>query len=643
MKYYLKVFGCQMNISDSERIASFLEQQHYQNTDKMEGADLIVIVACSVRQSAINRIFGLNKKFKNLRAKKILTGCVLKQDKIKFKNMFDEILSINEFLGTNYLELQPKHIDKIRWLANAFVPIMTGCNNFCTYCAVPYTRGREISRPAKNIINEVKNLIKRGYNEITLLGQNVNSYNNFPKLLKTIAEIPGNFTIKFLTSHPKDMSDALINVIANSPKISREIHLPVQSGDNEILRKMNRNYTREHYFELINKIRNKIPQSKITTDVIVGFPGETKKQFQNTVDLFRRVGFDLAYINKYSPRPGTAAAQFKDDVPWNEKVRRWEVLEKIANSSQPKADPPRADKVIVMLGPTASGKSDLAVDLALRLRSGRPPLEAEIISADSRQIYKGMDIGTGKITKREMHNIPHYMLDIVSPKKQFSVAEYKQKAEKIIQQIIKKQKTPIICGGTGFYIQALIDNIVIPKVKPDWKLRNKLEKQTEAELFKQLEKLDPERAKTIDKKNKRRLIRAIEIVLKTKKPVPQILTNPQYDTLYLGIKKSIPELKELIHKRLIKRMDAGMIDEIKKLRKQGVSWKRLDDFGLEYRYVARYLQGILTKEQMIEQLEQQIIKFAKRQLTWFKKYPGDKVHWISDYKTAEKLVKDFLS
>ena len=317
MKYFVKTYGCQMNESDSERIAGFLEKQEYKSAPNMERADLIVVVACSVRQSAIDRIFGLKKKFKNLKAKKILTGCVLKSDKKKFQEFFDEVLTINEFLGKNYLELQPKYTNPIRQPADqAFVPIMTGCDNFCSYCVVPYVRGREISRSAREVIDEIKNLInpaergKQRYKEITLLGQNVNSYLpdgkagqcGFPQLLRKINKLPGNFQIKFLTSHPKDMSDELINTVAKCEKISKEIHLPVQSGDNEILKKMNRGYTAEKYLNLIQKIKAKIPEARITTDVIVGFPGETEKQFQNTVNLFKKVGFSMAYINKYSAR-----------------------------------------------------------------------------------------------------------------------------------------------------------------------------------------------------------------------------------------------------------------------------------------------------------------------------------------------------
>ena len=491
MKYFIKTFGCQMNESDSERIAAFLEGQGYKRSASMEVADLIVVNACSVRQTAIDRIFGLKPKilklkFQNPNFKSILTGCVLKSDKKRFEEFFDKVVNINNFFlspifrdrekeGRNYFSIKPKY----KFPDSVFVPIMTGCNNFCSYCVVPYTRGREISRPVKEIIDEVKNLIKKGYKEITLLGQNVNSYKpqnsmtndqtSFPKLLKLINKIPGDFTIKFLTSHPKDMSDELIDVIANCKKIFKEVHLPVQSGDDEILRKMNRGYTVKQYLTLIEKIKHKIPDVKITTDVIVGFPGETKKQFENTVNLFQKVRFDLAYVNKYSTRAGTLAARFKDNVPLKEKKRRWKILNDLVNKN-------KQPEIIVVLGPTASGKSELAIKLAKKF-------SGEIVSADSRQIYKGMDIGTGKISKKEMGGIPHYLLDIANPKKQITVTEYRKKALEAIDKIYKKGKIPILCGGTGFYIQAVVEGLNIPRVKPDWKLRRELEKKKTEELF----------------------------------------------------------------------------------------------------------------------------------------------------------------
>jgi len=628
-----------MNESDSERIVAVLEKQGYRKAKDIESADLIVINACSVRQSAIDRIFGLKQKFTRLKARKILTGCVLESDRKKFEEFFDEVLSIKEFFKrplysdrkkvVDYLNIKPKYKKE----KSAFVPIMTGCDNYCTYCVVPYTRGREVSRRSEKIISEVKNLVSRGYKEITLLGQNVNSYEyGFAGLLKKLNDIPGVFTIKFLTNHPKDFSDELINIIAKCKKIAKEIHLPIQSGDDEILKKMNRGYTAKQYKDLVKKIRKRIPDVKLSTDVIVGFPGETRKQFENTVKLFKEIKFDKAYIAKYSPRAGTAAAKFKDDVSLKEKKRRWNILNELVNEKE-------KPKLIVVLGPTASGKSELAVKIAKKF-------SGEIISADSRQVYRGMDIGTGKITKREMEGIPHYLLDIASPKRQFTVVQYQKKALEAIKKIYKKKKIPIICGGTGFYIQALVEGLNIPAVKPDPKLRKDLEKLSVEELFRKLKKLDPRRAKNIDFKNRRRLIRALEIVIKTNKSVPRIKEQLNFDVLYLGIKKSMPELKKLIKKRLLGRLKKGMIAEVKRLKNppagRGISWKRLDDFGLEYRYIARYLREKLTKQEMINELQKEIERYAKRQMTWFKKYPGARVRWVRNYRQAEKLIEKFL-
>jgi len=326
-----------MNKSDSERMAAQLEEKGYQLARQTKEADLVVINVCSVRQSAINRVYSKVKQLNN--QKIILTGCLLEKDKKRLANQVYQIWPIAD------LPIKPKHQSR----GQAFVPIMTGCNNFCSYCVVPYTRGQEYSRPAQEIIKEVKILVKKGYKEITLLGQNVNSYQdreglslryspskkdcilgtvplNFPNLLKILNDIPGQFQIKFLTSHPKDMSDELIKVIGQSKKISKEIHLPVQSGDSQVLKKMNRGYAINHYKKLIKKIRQQIPLAKISTDIIVGFPGETKKQFQETVDLVKEIGFKQAFIAVYSPRAGTAATKLKDDVPADEKKRRKRII-----------------------------------------------------------------------------------------------------------------------------------------------------------------------------------------------------------------------------------------------------------------------------------------------------------------------------
>jgi len=292
------------------------------------------------------------------------------------------------------------------------------------------------------------------------------------------------------------------------------------------------------------------------------------------------------------------------------------------------------NKLIAILGPTASGKTDLSIKLAKKFNG-------EVISADSRQVYKGMDIGSGKVTKKEMKSVPHYLLDVASPKRKFTVVQYQRLAMKAIDKIHKKIKIPFLVGGTGFYIQAVVDGIIIPEVKPDWKLRKKLEKKNIEELFKMLKKLDPRRAKSIEKKNKRRLIRALEIVIKTKKPVPLLKKKPlQFEALIIGIKKSPEELKELIRKRLLKRLKGGMIAEVKKLKKSGLSWKRLEEFGLEYRFLAQYLQNKLTYEEMLEKIQKESEKFAKRQMTWFKR--DKRIHWTKNYRKAEKLIKTLL-
>ncbi len=362
MKYYIVIFGCQMNISDAERIAGVLESANYKKSQNINEADLVVIVACSVRQSAIDRVYGVAEKL-NQNQKNILTGCLLESDKKKFGKIFDYILDIKnikklpKILTTNcyhilddrlkcdnssYLNITPEYKNKL--LAN--VPIMTGCNNFCSYCVVPYTRGKEISRPAKKIVTEIKKLVNNGYKEIWLLGQNVNSYKdcsaesgqivNFPKLLKMVDSIPGEFKLNFTSSHPKDFSDELIQVMSECKNLSMDLNLPVQSGDDEILKKMNRPYTISQYKNLVKKIRKALPNIRLSTDVIVGFPGETKKQFNNTVKLFKEIKYGVAFINKYSPRQGTAASKMKDNVPWQEKKRREKILIDIANAKNKK-------------------------------------------------------------------------------------------------------------------------------------------------------------------------------------------------------------------------------------------------------------------------------------------------------------------
>ncbi|MFO7807664.1 MAG: MiaB/RimO family radical SAM methylthiotransferase [Candidatus Moraniibacteriota bacterium] len=373
MKYFIKTFGCQMNFSDSERAASFLDQRGLKQTGKPEEAELIIVNTCAVRQTAEDRVWGnlKNYKEKNPESKVILTGCMAHREDVRknlskyvdvFASIEDVWSELEKLINSeeiespeNYLQIIPKykHDDF------AFVPIMTGCNNFCSYCVVPYARGREWSRSPEDIFEEIKKLNEKEIKEVLLLGQNVNSYRyrilnqeysilnklnskfeirnskfkrqngekiGFPELLYFLAKSFPVINWRFITSHPKDLSDELIDVIAENRNIPNEIHLPLQSGSNKVLKDMNRPYTQEHYLNLIKKIRSRLPDAIITTDVIVGFPTETEEDFQETVKIFEKIKFDDAFINKYSPRPQTAARKLGNPTSWDEKKRREKIL-----------------------------------------------------------------------------------------------------------------------------------------------------------------------------------------------------------------------------------------------------------------------------------------------------------------------------
>ncbi|HVS79539.1 MAG TPA: tRNA (adenosine(37)-N6)-dimethylallyltransferase MiaA [Candidatus Paceibacterota bacterium] len=292
------------------------------------------------------------------------------------------------------------------------------------------------------------------------------------------------------------------------------------------------------------------------------------------------------------------------------------------------------DNIIAIVGPTAAGKSDIAVRIA-------KAIGGEVVSADSRQIYKGLDIGSGKITPRETRGVPHYMLDVADPKRTFTVAQYQKQALKEIARILKRGKIPVLVGGTGLYIQAIIDGVTFPEVKPNAKLRKKLEGKSAAELAAILKKLDKKRYLEIDIHNPRRLVRAIEIA-KALGSVPPIKKTSDFTPLLIGIRLDDEILKKKIHARLLKRMKVGMVAEAKRLHAEGLSYKRMDSLGLEYRYLAAFLQKKLSKEEMIEQLSNAIWHYAKRQITWFKK--DKRIKWFEpgEYEKIESKVRNFL-
>ena len=304
----------------------------------------------------------------------------------------------------------------------------------------------------------------------------------------------------------------------------------------------------------------------------------------------------------------------------------------------------RRDPLIAIVGPTASGKSDLGVRLAKEF-------DGEIVSADSRQVYKGLDIGSGKITKKEMMGVPHHLLDVALPKHTFSVERYQTLARKAIRGIQKRGKLPIVVGGTPFYVYAVVDGYVFPEVKPNPKLRKELEQLSIGQLLEKLKKLDPRRAESIEQKNKRRLVRALEIVMTTGKPVPELKkAAPLFDVLMVGMRRSPQELKKRIHKRLLNRLAHGMVDEVEQLHKNGLSWKRLEEFGLEYRFVAQYLsryarsgadrQKKISYREMVDLIQKESEDFARRQMLWFKRDP--RIHWILSHTEARRLVQNYL-
>ncbi|MEK9146806.1 MAG: MiaB/RimO family radical SAM methylthiotransferase [Patescibacteria group bacterium] len=369
--FFIKTFGCQQNLADSQRIASYYLARGYRLSKSIKSASEVVINTCMIRHSAEDRVTGLVKnivKAQKPKPKIVITGCMVgmatrdgtgKYLRELRKRMpeVDEFLPLEE-VGFDYPALRND-------VTHAWVPISNGCNNFCTFCVVPFTRGREVSRAFEDITAEIKELAQQGCREVTLLGQNVNSYGAdlvknskgyklpngrvvkpvqvlhlgryriptlFPYLLEEVCKIKGIKTVKFISSNPWDFSDKLINVIAKNPKIDRNLHLAVQSGDDQVLKRMNRWYTSSQYINLIKKIKAKIPQAQISTDIIVGFPGETEKQFQNTTKLAKEVNFAYAYVSKYSQRPGTAAARaFPDDIPHVEKEHRWHILDQLIN------------------------------------------------------------------------------------------------------------------------------------------------------------------------------------------------------------------------------------------------------------------------------------------------------------------------
>jgi tRNA-2-methylthio-N6-dimethylallyladenosine synthase len=364
-KYFIRTYGCQMNFFDSEVLSGHLENMGYTPAEKKEDADVLILNTCAVRKKAEEKVFSKLGRLRPLKEETpgmiiAVCGCMVQQKEVarKIKERFH---FVNLICGTHSLGRFPELLEKARHSSGtivdidmesereyipvkredplkAWVPISQGCNNYCTYCIVPYVRGAEKSRPAENIIQEIKKLAQEGYKEVTLLGQNVNSYGHdlygspdFAELLQEVDKIEGLLRIRFMTSHPKDISDKLIRVIEKGDKICEHIHLPLQAGSNKILKLMNRGYTKEYYLDLVKKIKNAIPDYSLTTDIITGFPGEKENDFEETLQMLKKIRFDAAFTFVYSPREGTEAAGMENQMETTTKKRRIMEINELQN------------------------------------------------------------------------------------------------------------------------------------------------------------------------------------------------------------------------------------------------------------------------------------------------------------------------
>ena len=390
-KLYIETYGCQMNVGDSEIVVSIMQEEGFRYTESLEEADIVLINTCSIRDNAEQRIWGRLSEMRRMRKQKPsliigIIGCMaerLKEELTKGGTGVDIVAGPDAYrdlprlvrevdngaTGVNvelskeetYAEIAPVRLDKNG--VSAFIAIMRGCNNYCSYCVVPYTRGIERSRDAETIISEARTLFENGYREVTLLGQNVNSYRtgevDFPELLKRVAEISPLLRVRFATSHPKDISDKLLETMASMPNICKAIHLPAQSGSSEMLKRMNRKYTREWYLERVAAIRRYMPDCAITTDLIAGFAHETEEEHKETLTLMQEVGYDFAYMFKYSERPGTFAQRnLGDDIPEDVKTRRLTEIIDLQNHLSEESNKRDVGKEFEILVECTSKRSD---------------------------------------------------------------------------------------------------------------------------------------------------------------------------------------------------------------------------------------------------------------------------------------------
>ncbi len=755
--FFIQTYGCQMNKHDSERIAGMLESLGSLQVSSIEESDIVVFMTCCVREAADVRLMGQVNTIKNipLRSqshleKRIIAigGCIGQRDG---EGLIKILPHVDIVFGTHNLNALPellaqtiadqdKHVQVVDSSAHfptelptkrehswaAWLPITIGCNNFCSYCIVPYVRGREKSRAFEDIVEEAQRYVDQGVKEITLLGQNVNSYGRdlygdarFDELLDAVSKT-GITRLRFATSHPKDLNDTVIEQFATLDNLMPALHLPVQSGSNRILKAMNRRYTVEHYKDLIVKLREAVPNIALSTDIIVGFPGETEQDFKDTYDLVKEIGYTQVFTFIYSKREGTPAAKIVDNTPREVIQKRFDSLLEVvqeqaylANQSEkgsivdvliegvskkdnqiicgksPKNQtvhahipegksindyigsivPMKIDEaktwylkgtfldkalvleplsclhqpLIVIAGPTASGKSDLAQDIA-------EALDGFIISADSMQVYRGMDIGTGKVLEDD-RRVVHYGLDIVDPDKPYSVALFQTYARKIIDKHALSDQRILLCGGTGFYIRAVVDDYDFPKGEQiDNPIRDHYhtiaQEKGSAYIWDLLEKKDPQSAHIIEVNDTKRIIRAFELLdegttyAENKSRLASIAQY--YPACMIGLYIERDILRSRICKRVDEMFAQGFIEETQILLQKGFRSFITSSQAIGYKEIIRFIDGEISKEEALDKIKTSTCRYAKRQMTWFRK--DKRITWIdSTHLKKEEILQSALS
>ena len=727
--FYVHTLGCQMNVHDSERIAGVLEadgyvpatEEQYLNHD----IDLIVMNTCAVRENAAERMYGtiglwaeLKRERPNLQI--AVGGCMAQLDREKIAKKAPWVDAV---FGTKNIGSLPQLLDQARIEGHAqvkvqeelnyfpsqlptdraskvssWVAISVGCNNTCTFCIVPTTRGKEHDRRPGDILAEIRQCVDEGAKEVTLLGQNVNSFGYgigdrfaFSKLLRACGEIDGLERVRFTSPHPAAFTDDVIAAMAETPNVMHQLHFPLQSGSDRILRAMRRSYRSAKFLDILRKIREAMPDAQISTDIIVGFPGETEEDFQETLRVVEEARFASAFTFIYSPRPGTPAAEM-EQVPHDVVQDRFERLvalqERITEENLktfegrdvevmvtgasgkkdaathrvtgrektgvlvhvgvPEGEPirirkrgkpmpsateskPETRKVVSIVGPTASGKTGLGIAIAKALEAKGE--QAEIVNADAYQMYKGMDIGTAKASPEEQAEVRHHLIDIIEPDDAMSVARFQEIARAKIAELQARGVRPILVGGSGLYARAAIDDISFPGTDPE--VRKRLEEREKVEgagaLFDELKTKDPEAAARMDPHNPRRTIRALEVIEVTGRPYSASLPHYRYviPTVQIGLDLPREELDRRIDIRTKQMLENGFVEEVERIRPRlGITAGK----ALGYQQVVDYLDGLCDLNDTFMSIAQKTKRLARKQMGWFGRDP--RIHWLQALNPA---------